>query len=88
VMSNGVLVLECEGDGAAGEVDEGKRRAWAAEAVGASGDQPGPVVDCFDAALVDGGADRGDVPTACLRTPAASARKAPPRSATCSSRPP
>ncbi len=61
MKSSGLLVWEGEGDGAAGEVDEGERGAGAVEAVGASGDQPGLVVERFDAGLVDAGGDRGGV---------------------------
>ena len=60
MKSSGLLVWECEGDRAAGEMDEGERGAWAVEAVGASGDQPRLVVERFDAGLVDTGADRGE----------------------------
>lgn len=43
-------------------MDEGERGAGGVEAVCAAGDQPYLVVERFDAALVDAGADRGEDP--------------------------
>jgi len=45
-------VWEVKGDGAAGEQDERERGLGGVKAVGASGDQPDPVVERLGAALV------------------------------------